>query len=70
MVKRAAHLWPPGSLRSFFLETICLEISIYHIFFFVVLMATPRAYGSSWARCQIGAMTEAYATARATLDLW
>ena len=31
-------------------------------------MATPVAYGNSWARGQIGATAEAYATATATLD--
>ena len=32
-------------------------------------MATPSAYGSSWARGQIGAAAKAYATATATPDL-
>ena len=32
-------------------------------------MAIPVAYGSSWARGQIGAAAEAYATSTATLDL-
>ena len=32
-------------------------------------MAAPVAYGSSWARDQLGAAAEAYATAMATPDL-
>ena len=31
-------------------------------------MAAPTAYGSSWAKGQIGAIAAAYATAMATLD--
>ena len=32
-------------------------------------MATPEAYGSSWARGRIGAAAVAYTTATATQDL-
>ena len=31
-------------------------------------MAVPTAYGSSWARGQIGAAAEAYGTATETMD--
>ena len=40
-----------------------------HCFLFVCFMATPAAYGSSWAKSWIGAIAEAYATATATPDL-
>ena len=40
----------------------------YHIFFSFLFMATPAAYGSSWARGRIRAAMEAYATATAMPD--
>ena len=47
---------------------LCCMLFLVLSFFFFFFRATPAAYGSSWVKCQIGAVAGAYATATAMPD--